>query len=153
MRPRFVAPRTTEPRLPSATTLLSVVGMSNSATGSWGGHGWDQRRHLRHGGSRALGCACGSRAVEHPHGAGGDDTRRLAGWATVPRAPVTAVGSEWNPTGMESGVLSLVLRTVSCRPWAGTAHWPCPTYVLLGKLFWAVLDRDAKPGLVLLCRN
>lgn len=33
MRPRFVAPRTTEPRLPSATTLLSVVGMSNSAMG------------------------------------------------------------------------------------------------------------------------
>lgn len=76
MQTCFLAPRMAEPRL-SGATLLSVVGMSNSATAGTGGtrrgpQATPPARRGRDAGTPRMAPKLSSSS--HPHGAGGDDS-------------------------------------------------------------------------------
>lgn len=149
MQNHFLAPHMAELRLSNAT-LLSEVGMSNSAImGVWMGPQW----HLQHCRSRTPGChlwlpSC--RACSRLYGAIDADCAQFIAHINSQVGPwcqefmLELLDQSWDPHGSGLG-LSLLLNkhhaiAITCRPQASTESHLCPTYILLWKLFWVVLD-------------
>lgn len=163
MQTHFLAPHMAERRL-SGDTLLSVVGMHNSATA--GGRGWDHGWHLQHCGSRTPGChvrlpSCWVHS--RPRRAIGADGAQFLARSNLQVGPrcqeltLEPLGQSQDPQGSGLGS-SLVLnerpRSHGHLQTLGQHGTPSTSYLcFIMKLFWVVLDRDVKPGLVLLCRN
>lgn len=163
MQTPFLAPLMEKLYL-SSITLLSVVGMSNSAMVR--GQGWDHGPHFQHCGSRTLRCYVWLTSCQvclHPCRAVGADSTwfltlsnlQIGLWCQElileplsqsqdPQVHVWACNLGW---------MSAHAVVVTCRPWTSTVCHLHPTSVLSWKLFWVVLDRNAKPGLVFLCRK
>lgn len=139
MQTCFLAPRMAEPRL-SGATLLSVAGMSNSATA--GGGDTDGTRGDTSGtagpGGRVWLPSC--RARWHPHRAGGDDSAGLLVSSDLqvgPRAPVRAVGSELEPTGIESGAVVTCAEEVPRQARSAADRGPAQhTGYVLHTFYW-----------------
>lgn len=111
MQTCFLAPHVAKPHLAGAT-LLSAMGMSNSATAGW--HGWDHRQLLQHCRSWVLGCCIwlpSCRVCSCPHRAIGADgawflMHRNSQVGTQCWPHIRATGSELERTETGSGLVT-----------------------------------------------